>query len=168
VGATLRQLSADYAALGQQGSGNLGTLENFAHNVTSDLLGIAAGAVSPTSYKEGVAHIQERASDVMARELADGGNGFTAGAQGLSTIVGDFTGYNGVMESAFGVDRATLESLGGVDRIQRGGFGVFQLGRRPVNSNESSSYQQQWQTVSLAVSVPIKVWRRGLFVRPKA
>jgi RHS repeat-associated protein len=128
VGATLRELAADYAALGQQGSGNLGTLENFAHNVTSQLLGMAGGAVSPTTIKEGVTHMQDRAAEVMAREILSGGSGFEAVAQGASTLVGDVVGYNGILEGAYGVDRASLEALSGVDRIERSGQGLFSLG----------------------------------------
>lgn len=128
VGATFRQLSADYAELGRQGSGNLGTLDNFAQDVTSDLLGLAAGAVSPTSYKEGVAHIQDRASDVMARELATGDNVAETFANGLWFEAKDVTGINGVKEGLTGRDQATLEKLSGMERVRRGGFGLFQFG----------------------------------------
>ena len=48
-------------------------------------------------------------------------------AQGLSSIVGDATGYNGVMEGGFGVDRQSQTMLSMSDRWSQGFMGGSQM-----------------------------------------
>jgi RHS repeat-associated protein len=127
LGGTLRQLSADYGKMGQEGSGTLGFWANYSHDITSQLLGMAAGLTSPTTIRDLARHVQNRAEMVMADEFSQGSGQFGATLQGLSSLVGDLTGYNGALEASFGVDRATTEQLGWVNRVERGGFGVAQL-----------------------------------------
>lgn len=75
------------------------------------------------AYNTGV----DRSANVMAGELANGSGWTWTAAQGVSSIVGDFVGYNNAYEAGFGVDRQSMTLLNGVDRTSRGFMAVSQM-----------------------------------------
>ena len=98
----------------------------MAYNDAS-LVNMVAGAVSPSSYVSGYNNLQSRAENVMVGEFMNGSGGTWSAAQGLSSVVGDVTGYNGVMAGSFGVDRQSQTLLSTSDSWSQGLMGGSQL-----------------------------------------
>jgi hypothetical protein len=93
----------------------------------ASVLNMAASAITPASYVNEYNSLQNRAENVMAGEYVNGSGSTWAAAQGLSSIVGDVVGYNGVMTGSFGVDRQSATMLSTSDRWSQGLMGGSQM-----------------------------------------
>jgi RHS repeat-associated protein len=118
----------------------------------ASFLNMAASAVTPSSYVSGFNSLQNRAENTMVGEYLNGsGNTWTA-AQGLSSVVGDVVGYNGVMTGGFGVDRQSTTLLSTSDRWSQGLMGGSQLILTGVGLK--TTYNPNATFLSPSVSVP--------------
>lgn len=109
------------------GGGSSSVALNLVNNSMGTAMNMGGGIVTGESYAEVYRTTVDRASTVMAREMVDGsGSGWTV-AQGASSIVGDFAGYNQLYEGGFGVDRHEESLLGTSDRWSRGLMGGSSL-----------------------------------------
>jgi hypothetical protein len=124
AGYGLRSLASLY---NQFGAARGNTYLSWSAYNNASLLNLAAGMVTPSSYVNGWNSLQNRAENVMTTEYLNGSGGTWTAAQGLSSIVGDAVGYNGIYEGSFGVDRQSGTMLGGADRWSRGLMGGSQL-----------------------------------------
>ena len=124
IGHELRDAAQFYSDFAEQSDS---VLLGWGARNTSSLLNMGAGAISPGSYVDAYNQINNNAYTVMLREMEVGGSGLGAAGQGLSSIVGDLTGYNQLLEGSFGVDRQSLTLLNTADRWERGLMGGSQL-----------------------------------------
>lgn len=113
--------------MNQIGSLSSGTLSSWGAYNDASLLNMAASAVSPSSYVNGFNSLQNRAENVMVGQYLNGSGTTWSAAQGLSSIVGDATGYNGIMAGSFGVDRQSQTMLSTSDRWSQGLMGGSQM-----------------------------------------
>lgn len=94
---------------------------------SGSLLNFAAGLVTPASYVNTYNTLQNRAENVMTTEYLNGSGSLWIAGQGLSSVVGDFSGYNNAYSAAFGVDRQTGALLSGTDRASLGFMALSQM-----------------------------------------
>ena len=131
AGQALRNAGSIFEYLGSLNTPGTGlsdtTFFRWGLNNDATLLNYAASAITPSSYVNGYNSLQSRAENVMVGEYLRGSGGTWAAAQGLSSIVGDTVGYNGIYEGGFGVDRQSGTMLGGADRWSRGLMGGSQM-----------------------------------------
>jgi hypothetical protein len=111
----------------QQGGRSTSTSLNFANSFAGSMMNMGGGMITPQSYVNGFNMVQNRAQNVMVGQYLSGSGNTWSAAQGLSSIVGDVTGYNGVMAGGFGVDRQPATLLSTSDRWSQGLMGGSQI-----------------------------------------